>query len=240
MRLDKFLADAGVGTRSEVKTVIRKKQVRINGEVITDPGKSVSDSDDITYKEEPIKASKPRYYMMNKQSGRVSATTDRDKTVLDDMKECDRRNVFPVGRLDKDTEGLLLLTDDGVFAHNLTSPRKHVEKKYYFDGEGILLPDAVEQIEKGIDIGDDKPTKPAKLEISDVNREKQSVSGTLSISEGRYHQVKRMMMKMGVQITYLKRLSIGGVALDESLEKGQYRELTTEEINILIRGRNTK
>ncbi len=240
MRLDKFLADAGIGTRSEVKTAIRKKQVTLNGEIITDPGTGVSETDDITFQSQPVKASKPRYFMMNKQAGRVSATTDREKTVLDDLKECDRKNVFPVGRLDKDTEGLLLLTDDGIFAHNLTSPRKHVEKTYYFDGEGVLVPDAVNQIKQGIDIGDEKPTKPATLEIINENLKEQTVSGTLTISEGRYHQVKRMMMKMGVKITYLKRLSIGAVTLDETLQKGQYRELTPEEIDILTHGRDTK
>ena len=171
--------------------------------------------------------------MMHKQTGRVCATTDRDKTVLDDMKESDRKNVFPVGRLDKDTEGLLLLTNDGMFAHNLTSPRKHVDKTYYFEGEGIFHSEAVELIAEGIDIGDEKPTKPAKLEIINVNNEKHTVSGSLTISEGRYHQVKRMLMKMGVKITYLKRLSIGAVTLDETLEKGAYRELTAAEIEVL-------
>ncbi len=233
MRLDKFLADAGCGTRSEVKTSIRKKQVTVNGAVITDPGVSVSESDEICYKAIIIHASKPRYYMMNKQAGRVCATTDREKTVLDDMKECDRKNVFPVGRLDKDTEGLLLLTDDGMFSHNITSPRKHVEKTYYFEGEGLLNPDAVKLIAEGIDIGDEKPTKPAKLEILGENKNKQTVSGHLTINEGRYHQVKRMLMKMGVKIVYLKRLSIGSVVLDEALGKGAYRELTAAEIEVL-------
>ena len=233
MRLDKFLADAGCGTRSEVKTTIRKKQVTVNGVIVTDPGAGVLQSDEICYKSALVNAAKPRYYMMNKQAGRVCATTDREKTVLDDMKECDRKNVFPVGRLDKDTEGLLFLTDDGMFTHNLTSPRKHVDKTYYFEGEGILHSDAIELIAEGIDIGDEKPTKPAKLEISDENKEKKTISGTLTICEGRYHQVKRMLMKMGVKIIYLKRLSIGGVTLDETLEKGTYRELTAEEIEVL-------
>lgn len=240
MRLDKFLADAGLGTRSELKTAIRKKQVTVNGSIVTDPGCSVSGEDEICYKSARVSEKKPRYYMMNKQSGRVCATTDREKTVLDDVEETDRVNLFPVGRLDKDTEGLLLLTDDGMFAHNLTSPRKHVEKTYYFDGTGILMPDAVQLISEGIDIGDDKPTKPAKLEIMSEDKEKQSVSGKLTISEGRYHQVKRMLLKMGVKITYLKRLTIGAVFLDETLEKGCYRPLTTDELYLLTQGRNRK
>ncbi len=240
MRLDKFLADAGFGTRSEVKTAIRKKQVTVNNTIVTDPGLNVSETDEIHFGTKRAEASKPRYYMMNKRADRVCATTDREKTVLDDMAQIDRKNLFPVGRLDKDTEGLLLLTDDGMFAHNLTSPRKHVDKTYYFDGSGILLSDAITRIAEGIDIGDEKPTKPAKLEIICEDKIKQTVSGRLTISEGRYHQVKRMIAKMGVKITYLKRLSIGSVFLDESLAKGQYRELSAEEIERLTQGRNTK
>ena len=240
MRLDKFLADAGIGTRSEVKTAIRKKQVTVNEAIALDPGMSVTDTDKICCRGELVGASKPRYYMMNKPSGCVSATTDRDKTVLDYINAKERKNLFPVGRLDKDTEGLLLLTDDGMFAHNLTSPRKHVDKTYYFEASGILLPDAEQRIAEGIDIGDDKPTKPAHLEVITENKELQTVSGKLTISEGRYHQVKRMIEKMGAVITYLKRISIGEVFLDETLAKGQYRELTEEEILLLTSGRSTK
>ena len=240
MRLDKFLADAGIGTRSEVKTAIRKKQVTVNTLVVTDPGVSVSDADTVCYKNTPIGAAKPRYYMMHKPSGCVSATKDNEMTVLDYFPESERKNLFPVGRLDKDTEGLLLLTDDGMFAHNLTSPRKHVDKTYYFEGEGVLAEDAAKQMAVGIDIGDEKPTKSARLEIEEILSSKHKVTGRLTISEGRYHQVKRMLAKMGVTITYLKRLSIGGVCLDERLEKGQYRELTPEEIKRLTEKRNKK
>lgn len=240
MRLDKFLADAGIGTRSEVKTAVRKKQVTVNAVIVTDAGMNVSEEDEICYRSMPVGAAKPRYYMMHKPSGCVCATQDRDKTVLDFFPEAERKNLFPVGRLDKDTEGLLLLTDDGMFAHNLTSPRKHVDKTYYFDGTGLLLPDAALRIAEGIDIGDDKPTKPAILEVLTENAETQTVSGKLTISEGRYHQVKRMLLKMGVKIIYLKRLSIGEVCLDQNLAKGQYRELTPEEIKLLSQGRNTE
>lgn len=236
MRLDKFLADAGIGTRSEVKNAIRKKLVTVNAQIVTDPGMAVKDSDDICYRSEPVGAAKAQYIMMHKPAGCVCATKDAGKTVLDYFPEKDRKKLFPVGRLDKDTEGLLLLTDDGMFAHNLMSPRKHVDKTYYFEAEGILLADAKEQIAEGIDIGDEKPTAPAVLEIMTCDETARSVTGHLTICEGRYHQVKRMMAKMGVTVTYLKRMSIGDVVLDETLEKGQYRSLTQEEYDRLTSG----
>ncbi len=238
MRLDKYLADAGIGTRSEVKAAIKKKLVSVNAEIINDPGMSVNDADTIYYKGNPVNKAVNRYYMMNKPAGCVCATKDREQTVLDYMQAEDARQVFPVGRLDKDTEGFLLLTDDGMFSHNLMSPRKHVDKTYYFQGEGILQENAVLQIAEGIDIGDDKPTKPAVLEIIDEDREKRSISGNLTIHEGRYHQVKRMLARMGVSITYLKRLSIGEVELDPDLKAGEYRMLTNEEVMLLSKGRN--
>lgn len=236
MRLDKFLADAGIGTRSEVKNAIRKKLVTVNAGIVTDPGMAVTDSDEICYRSEPVGATKAKYIMMYKPAGCVCATRDVGKTVLDYFPEKDRKNLFPVGRLDKDTEGLLLLTDDGMFAHNLMSPRKHVNKTYYFEAEGILCPDAVERIAEGIDIGDEKPTTPATLEIITQDVTVRSVTGYLTICEGRYHQVKRMIAKMGATVTYLKRLSIGDVLLDETLEKGQYRSLTQEEYDRLTSG----
>lgn len=236
MRLDKFLADAGIGTRSEVKNVIRKKLVTVNAQIVTDPGMSVTETDAICYRAEKVGASKPQYIMMHKPAGCVCATKDDGKTVLDYFPEKDRGKLFPVGRLDKDTEGLLLLTDDGAFAHNLMSPRKHVEKTYYFEAEGVLLPDAAKQIAEGIDIGDEKPTMPATLEVISEDRAARIVTGHLTIREGRYHQVKRMMAKMGAAVIYLKRISIGKVSLDETLEKGQYRPLTKEEIDVLTPG----
>lgn len=236
MRLDKYLADAGIGTRSEVKTAIRKKQVTVNAHIVTDPGAAVTEYDEICYQSEPVGAAKPCYFMMHKPSGCVCATKDAGKTILDYFPEKERKKLFPVGRLDKDTEGLLLVTDDGMFAHNLTSPRKHVDKTYYFEGEGLLAEDAVSRIAEGIDIGDEKPTKPAQLIILSEDKTNRKVTGHLIISEGRYHQVKRMLAKMGVIITYLKRLSIGGITLDETLAKGEYRALTQEEFDILSYG----
>lgn len=239
MRLDKFLADAGLGSRSILKQEIRKKNVTINDITVTDPGFSVNEKDVVCFKGKRILAAAPRYFMLNKPAGCVCATKDRDKTVLDYLRGEDTRTLFPVGRLDKDTEGLLLITDDGAFAHNMTSPRKHVNKTYYFEGEGHLVEDAPKRAEEGIDIGDEKLTKPAVLEIisrSTGKNGEMSVTGKLTISEGRYHQVKRMMARLGVTITYLKRISIGGLLLDEALPKGQYRLLTEEELAMLSSG----
>lgn len=237
MRLDKFLADAGLGSRSSIKQEIRKKQVTINDVTVTDPGLSVKDTDVVCFRGKRVLKAVPRYFMMHKPAGCVCATKDSGQTVLDYMKDEDTRNLFPVGRLDKDTEGFLIITDDGAFAHNLTSPRKHVNKTYYFEGEGILTPDAVSLVAEGLDIGDEKLTRPAVLEILSQTVAGKHVTGKLTISEGRYHQVKRMMAKLGVTVTCLKRLSIGNVSLDDTLMKGQYRPLTPEEIKQLSHGK---
>nr|MBQ8252306.1 rRNA pseudouridine synthase [Lachnospiraceae bacterium] len=233
MRLDKFLADAGIGTRSEVKTAIRKRFVSVNGTLAKDPGMAVCETDMVLYKDQPVNTAKTGYFLMNKPSGCVCANKDDSKTVFDLMSMQDRKGLFTVGRLDKDTEGLLLLTDDGAFAHALTSPRRHVNKTYYFEGEGCLVEQAVAKAEEGIDIGDDKLTEPAKLVILTASPESKTVTGELTISEGRFHQVKRMMKKLGVTITYLKRLSIGDLCLDPNLLPGQYRPMTEEELALL-------
>lgn len=236
MRLDKFLADEGLGTRSYIKQEIRKKHVTVNAIITTDAGLHVSETDIICYNGNRILPQAPRYFMMNKPAGCVCATKDSEQTVLDYLSQEDTRNLFPVGRLDKDTEGLLLITDDGAFAHNMTSPRKHVKKIYYFEGIGAVPDNASQIVSEGMDIGDEKPTRPAFLEIlsqSALPDGKIQTVGRLTIREGRYHQVKRMMAALGVTITYLKRISIGGLLLDETLQKGQYRALTKDEIMTL-------
>jgi 16S rRNA pseudouridine516 synthase len=231
MRLDKYLADAGVGTRSELKQYIRKRAVTVNGGVVTDAGMHVQQQDIVCFNGKQVLLTGSRYFMLNKPAGCVSATRDAGKTVLDLLYEPQKEKLFPVGRLDKDTEGLLLLTDDGSFAHALTSPRRHVEKTYYFEAEGVLVPNAILQAAEGIDIGDEKKTLPAVLTITQSSCEDTGKTiGTLTICEGRYHQVKRMLAKLGGKVTYLKRLSIGELKLDESLLPGQYRALTKEEI----------
>lgn len=233
MRLDKWLADAGVGTRSEVKNYIRKKQVLVNALPVTDPGFQVTEQDSVCYQGRQIGQLGNVYYMFHKPAGCVSATEDAGRTVLDYFPEAERKHLILCGRLDKDTEGFLIVTNDGAFSHWLMSPRHHVDKTYYFEAEGILAEDAEKQVMQGIDIGDEKPTLPAQLTVSEADQEKQTVRGTIILQEGRYHQVKRMLLKLGARVTYLKRTAIGDVLLDPSLAKGAYRALTEHEMKQL-------
>lgn len=230
MRLDKYLADAGCGTRSELKQNIRKRLVTVNGEIVTDAGMHVNPDDAVFLAGQRVCLTGNRYFMLHKPAGCVTATKDAGKTVMDYICEPKKDALFPVGRLDKDTEGLLLITDDGDFAHALTSPRRHIDKTYYFEAEGVLCADAVQKAAQGLSIGEEKLTRPAVLVIQKSDSAQGIVTGTLTICEGRYHQVKRMIRALGAQVTYLKRLSIGTLSLDCGLQKGQYRSLTEEEI----------
>ena len=171
--------------------------------------------------------------MFHKPAGCVSATEDAGRTVLDYFPEAERKHLILCGRLDKDTEGFLIVTNDGMFSHRLMSPRHHVDKTYYFEAEGLLAEDAKKQVLLGIDIGDEKPTLPAQLTVLKADQGKQTICGTIILQEGRYHQVKRMLLKLGVKVTYLKRTAIGSVLLDPSLAKGTYRALTKEEMKQL-------
>lgn len=241
MRLDKFLANAKVGTRSEVKKYITAGRVLLNGELAGRPERKVQDGDEVLFDGEIVTCSKYEYYMLNKPAGVVSATEDAYcTTVVDLIKEPHKKDIFPVGRLDKDTEGLLLLTNDGELAHRLLSPRKHIPKTYYVRVEGILTKEDCAVLESGVDIGDDKPTKPAKLNNRNdckdgVVGESDTTTVELTITEGRYHQVKRMFAKVGKPVCYLKRIAMGNLKLDESLALGEYRRLTQEEIEQLQR-----
>lgn len=293
IRLDKLLADAGKGTRSQVKQYVRNGCISINGIVVKKSDEKVDpDKDEILFNGQPLKYSEYQYYMLNKPQGVVSATKDNnDKTVVELIKEDKRRDLFPVGRLDKDTEGLLLITNDGKLANNLLAPGKHVEKTYYVEVEKnialdkeILEKECIEdevdentlyieettssgalntkphyieeshlnemvddsmnniemspsilienideikkRFEEGVDIGDETLTKPAKL--------KEEGKGYLiTITEGRYHQIKRMFVAVGYRVIYLKRLSMGSLMLDDNLEPGEYRELTVNELEQL-------
>lgn len=235
MRLDKFLADAGLGTRSEVKKRIQKGQIEVNGSMVKDPGYQVqAPEDEVSYQGEIVGVSaKYEYYLFHKPAGCVSATEDRvNKTVLDYFPPS-RKELFPVGRLDKDTEGLLLITNDGALAHELLSPRKHVEKTYYALVEGLVTEEDVRVMEDGVDIGEKRSTLPARLEILETE---QKADGSwrsqihLTISEGKFHQVKRMMEAVGKKVLYLKRISMGPLVLPDDLPKGAYRPLTQEEL----------
>lgn len=233
IRLDKFLADAGIGTRSQVKEYLKKGRVKVNGIMIKKPEwKIEEETDEICFDGKKIGASAPAYYVFHKPSGCVTAVRDhREKTVMDYFSEAPEKELFPVGRLDKDTEGLLLITNDGELAHFLLSPRRHVEKTYFAKVEGTMAENAVEQFLEGVDIRDEKPTLPAKLTI--LRKEENSAEILLTIHEGRYHQVKRMVEAVGGKVVYLKRISFGGITLDETLEKGSYRKLKEEEIFLL-------
>lgn len=234
MRLDKFLCETGFGTRSQVKELLKKGQVTVNGVSAKKPEQKIDEhKDQITCQGKTASYEKYVYYMLHKPAGVVSATEDkREKTVLDLLKSEDRRDgIFPVGRLDKDTEGFLLLTDDGDLAHRLLSPRKHVDKTYYAKIAGSVTEAHIERFREGLDIGDEKKTLPAMLEI--LASEPETSEIRITIYEGRFHQVKRMFEAVGCKVTYLKRLSMGAVALDETLAPGEYRSLNEKERELL-------
>lgn len=237
LRLDKYLADLGVGTRSQVKQMIRKGLISINGNTAKKPEQKVDVREDrITVEGKELQYTKYRYILLHKPSGYVSATEDaREKTVLSLLPSELQKGLFPVGRLDKDTEGLLLLTNDGDLAHRLLSPKKHVDKTYYARVQGRVTEDDRKAFAEGVDIGDEKKTLPADLEILASGEESEIL---LTIREGRFHQVKRMFESRGEKVLYLKRMSMGPLHLPEQLSKGQFRELTEEELTAL--GINSK
>ena len=253
VRLDKFLADAGKGTRSEVKKFIQKGQVQVNGAPVKKPEIKVDPENDVVVLSGETVGAAPEfvYYLLNKPAGCVSATEDRnDRTVMEYVPS-DRKGLFPVGRLDKDTEGLLLITDDGMLAHELLAPGKHVDKTYFVRVEGKLTVENIHNLENGVDIGEEKMTMPAKVEIvggswegagepepGRVRRENLPEVYTelhLTIREGKFHQVKRMMAAVGTPVIYLKRISMGPLTLPEDLKKGECRPLTEEELRKLIK-----
>lgn len=233
-RLDKVLANLGYGTRKEVKALIKKKLVKIDGNTIKDPGMNIDPENcEIMVDDQVVKYRKYIYIMMNKPDGVVSATFDNyDETVIDILDpEYIAFNPFPVGRLDKDTVGLLLITNDGDLNHKLISPKWHVDKVYYAEINKPLDESDVKAFEKGIVLDDDYKCMPAKLEIfkSDENGAEVNVT----IQEGKFHQVKRMFQAVGKEVVYLKRIKFGALDLDETLPEGEYRELTEEELNNL-------
>ena len=236
IRLDKYLADMSIGTRQEVKKYIRQGRVKINEDIIKKPEYKIrEDEDKITFDGAPVAYETFEYYMLNKPAGVISATEDkRDKTVLDLIKEKKRKDLFPVGRLDKDTEGLLLITNDGALAHRLLSPKKHVDKCYYAKISGGVTEEDVRVFKERINIGtQEEPewTMPAELKIL----EKGTVSRIrLTIREGKYHQVKRMFLAVGKEVVYLKRERMGALVLDEELAPGEYRKLTDSELKSIL------
>lgn len=242
IRLDKYLTDMSVGSRSVVKKIIKSGRVLVDGKEVLKPETKVDEN--ISCIEVDGKAvfyNRYEYYMLNKPQGYVSATVDKEhKTVIDIIESSHKKDLFPVGRLDIDTEGLLLITNNGELAHNLLSPKKHVEKKYYVEVSGILDENDIEQVKNGLDIGEEKITLPAEMSDISSDVEKGVSSCVLTIHEGKYHQVKRMMKKLGKTVTYLKRISMGSLSLDEKLKCGEYRKLTKEEIENMLSGQSVK
>lgn len=257
MRLDKYLAESWAGQRKQVRKLIQEGNVQVNGVVQIDPSFSIIESKDrIELNGQCIKHPGKRYFMFHKPAGCITARKDdRHQTVLDYFDKSQQAGLFPVGRLDKDTEGLLLLTNDGAFDYQLMHPKHHVEKTYYFWAFGSIHEVEKQKLETGITIGEgDEVTKPAKLALDqsgyydefsqeihgiEVTKDpkkyrKPVVSGYLTLTEGKKHQVKRMLRAVGCYVIYLKRISIGEVKLDERLKAGEYRELTQDEINTLL------
>jgi len=236
MRIDKYLADCGIGTRSEVKKYIKAKQITVNSAIITKPDVKVDENNDIIcYKGKEVTYEKYVYYLFHKPAGCVTAKQDNlHKTVMDYFPEEIRsKDIAPVGRLDLDTEGLLLFTNDGPLTHHLLSPTHHIPKTYYAVLDKEVPETAIEEFQKGVDIGDDKPTLPAELTILSSQTMNDIIySAELTIHEGRFHQVKRMFEAVGCTVTYLKRISMGTLKLGD-LPKGEYRKLSEEEVRAL-------
>jgi len=231
MRLDKFLSNMGIISRKELKAYVKKGQVTVNGHVAQSSDMQIDEENDkVVFCGEEIAYSRYVYVMLNKPSGYLSATEDgKGKTVIDLLD--DRRKkmeLFPVGRLDKDTEGLLILTNDGELCHKLLSPKYHVDKKYYVESELPLKESNIEDFENGVFIDGGYKTLPAKLEITD-----DAGKSYVTIHEGKFHQIKQMFRAVGNGVVYLERVEFGGLCLDSNLERGEWRFLTDEETELL-------
>lgn len=233
IRLDKFLRDQGVAARSEIKEFIKGSRVTVNERIERDPGFHVeAEKDKVSVDGEPVEYRQFVYYMLNKPRGIITATEDKTlETVLDLFPETiRRREVFPVGRLDRDTEGLLIITDNGAFAHDLLSPRKHVKKLYEAGLDCFPGTESVKMFEDGVILQDGYKALPASLEFLSVQW---PVIARIEVYEGRFHQVKRMFRAVGAEVLSLKRLRMGDVWLDKNLRPGEFRELTGQEIALL-------
>lgn len=237
MRLDKFLVENGLGSRSQVKEVLKKGLVLVNGRAEKSPKTHINETaDEIVVSGQKLTYEKFVYYLLNKPKGYISATEDeRHKTVLDLLDETARqKEVFPVGRLDIDTHGLLLLTNNGKLAHAMLSPKKHVEKIYRAQVVGLMNQSDVERFARGIELKD-FTCQPAQLKIVKLDEEKETSLVEITLAEGKFHQVKRMVAACGKEVTDLQRLSMGPLQLDPELALGEWRRLTEEEMKSLER-----
>ena len=232
IRLDKYLADMGIGTRQEVKRYIRQGRVSIDGIPAKSPETKIEEkARKITFDGREVDYADYEYYMLNKPSGVVSATEDaRCTTVVDLIRDKKRKDLFPVGRLDKDTEGLLLITNDGQLSHRLLSPRKHVDKTYYAQVAGRVTKEDAEAFREGVNIGTEEKEEWTRPGVLDILKSEEVSEIRLTIQEGKYHQVKRMFQAVGKEVLYLKRESMGCLKLDETLKPGEYRPLTKKEL----------
>lgn len=236
MRLDKFLVACAVGSRAEVKNLLKAGRVTVNGKKEKSAKLQINEErDEIRFDGQVLEYEEFVYYIMNKPKGVISATEDsKHRTVLDLLDDLARtKEVFPVGRLDIDTHGLLLLTNDGQLAHALLSPKRHVDKTYLAQVKGIMSQEDVETFAKGIPLKD-FTCQPAKLEILSVDSGKDESQVRVTIAEGKFHQVKRMVSHCGKEVVDLQRLTMGTLALDENLERGEWRRLTKEELEVLL------
>ncbi len=228
MRLDKYICSCISCSRRDAKKIIRDKKIKVNNQlIIKDDYNVLEESDKVEYNNQTLCYEKYHYYMLNKPAGFITSTKDEGSTVMELIDEFPMFNLSPVGRLDKDTEGLLLITDNGMLTHKLTSPKNHIPKTYYVELLKPLLEGDIAQLEKGIPLSD-FVTQPAKVEVispSVIN---------LTIYEGKFHQIKRMMEYLHNRVMYLKRLSMGPIVLDEKLKLGEYKKLTSEEIQKLL------
>lgn len=231
IRLDKFLVEMNRGSRSQIKEAAKKGRIQVNGMIEKKTDRKICpDTDEVLFDGVPVVYHRYEYYMLNKPQGVVSATEDkRHKTVLDLLDGEKRYDLFPVGRLDIDTEGLLLLTNDGELAHQLLAPKKHVDKVYLAHISGTLPPDSRERIAAGLTLTDGTIVKAGKLEILGLS-EHGLTEVQLTIQEGKFHQVKRMFEALNCKVVYLKRLSMGSLTLDKTLKTGEYRRLTEAEL----------
>ncbi len=233
MRIDKMISNMGYGSRKDIKKYILKNKIKVNDKIITTSSLKIDPNEDIvTFDGEIINFKENIYIMMNKPNGVISSTESHEKNVIDLLKpRYQKMNLFPAGRLDKDTEGLLLITNDGKTAHNLLSPKRHVKKIYYVEVDGLVNDETVQMFNDGIVLEDGYKCMKSKLEIIEQN----TVSKVkLTIKEGKYHQIKRMFKMLDMKVTFLKRIKMGKLELDLNLHPGQYRELTEKE-ELLIR-----
>ena len=232
MRIDKYLANMNVGSRKEVHSLIKKKVVTVNGELVTTPKQQVKEDDLVVVDGNEIAYQQYHYFLLNKPKGVISATEDRSQQkVISLLKTKDRyQGIAPVGRLDKDTTGLLLLTNDGALAHELLAPNKHVTKVYRAKISGVASEETIKTFASGITLGDGTKLKPAKLEILAQDKVHDLSQIEIQIQEGKYHQIKRMFGAVGMKVLELDRISMGKLSLPTDLKRGQYQEITRDKI----------